>query len=57
MVSCQEEDYEFGDIVAPSNINIEVKYIDEGTESAAPGLGSGLVEFSATADGATAYHL
>ncbi|GAL89064.1 hypothetical protein [Jejuia pallidilutea] len=56
LVSCQEEDYEFGDIVAPSNINIEVKYIDEGTESAAPGLGSGLVEFSATADGATAYH-
>ena len=48
--SCQEDDFAVGDIVAPSNIQIIAKYIDDGAESAAPGLGSGTVEFTATAD-------
>ncbi|SFZ91846.1 Glycosyl hydrolases family 16 [Flaviramulus basaltis] len=54
--SCQDDEYPVGDILAPSNIEISVTYIDEGGESAAPGLGSGEVMFSASADNATAYH-
>lgn len=54
--NCQNDDYIVGDIVAPSNIEITATYIDEKAESPAPGLGSGLVKFSATADNATAYH-
>jgi hypothetical protein len=52
--SCQE-DYEFGAIVAPSNINISTTYIDDDVASAAPGLGSGVVNFTATADNATSF--
>ncbi|MFS4483478.1 family 16 glycosylhydrolase [Hyunsoonleella sp. 2307UL5-6] len=53
--SCQEEDFELGEIVAPTNINITTTYIDDGAVSAAPGLGSGLVNFSASADNATSF--
>lgn len=54
--SCQDESYELGDLIAPSNIQLTVAYIDNGTESPAPGLGSGEVKVTATADNATAYH-
>lgn len=54
--SCQDDEFSVGDIVAPTNIEITVSYLDDGTESPAPGLGSGQVKFSATADNATAYH-
>jgi len=54
--SCQDDEFSVGDIVAPTNIEIAAIYIDDGAESIAPGLGSGLVQFSATADNATAYH-
>ena len=54
--SCQDDEYPVGDILAPTNIEIAVTYLDEGGESAAPGLGSGEVKFSATANNATAYH-
>ncbi len=53
---CQEDDVDAGSIVAPSNIEISVTYIDEGTESPAPGLGSGEIMLSATADNAISYH-
>jgi len=53
--SCQEDDVAVGDIVSPSNIQIAVTYMDEGTTSTAPGLGSGEVIFSASADNAIAY--
>ncbi len=53
---CQDDDAEFGAIIAPSNIDVQVTYIDDGSETVAPGLGSGLVQFSASADNATAYH-
>lgn len=53
--SCQDEDFELGEIVAPTNINITTTYIDDGAVSAAPGLGSGLVNFSASADNATSF--
>lgn len=54
--SCQEDEIEVGDITAPTNIDISVTYIDQGQESAAPGLGSGEVQFSASADGAISFH-
>jgi hypothetical protein len=54
--SCQEDNLAFGEIVAPSNIEVTVTYIDDDTESPAPGLGSGEIKLSATADNATAYH-
>ncbi len=53
--SCQEDDLSFGELVAPSNIEISVTYIDDNTESPAPGLGSGEIKVSAKADNATAY--
>lgn len=62
MIGCQEDDYTIGDLIAPSNIEISVDYLDDingdgvPEVTAAPGLGSGLVKFSATADNATAFH-
>ncbi|WP_308991661.1 glucan endo-1,3-beta-D-glucosidase [Mariniflexile litorale] len=53
--SCQDDDNELGDLIAPSNIEIIVTYIDDGAESPAPGLGSGEIKVSAKADKATAY--
>jgi hypothetical protein len=59
--SCQEEDQEFGPVLAPTNINIELTYLDdidddgELEEVDAPGLGSGFVKFSATADNAISF--
>ncbi|MFH4966934.1 glucan endo-1,3-beta-D-glucosidase [Gaetbulibacter sp. M240] len=61
--SCQDEDIPFGDISAPSNVQISVKYLDDIDEdgdldeSTAPGLGSGRVEISATAENATSFHI
>jgi len=56
ITSCQEDDLTIGDISAPSNIEISITYIDDGVVSAAPGLGSGVVEFTASATNATAFH-
>jgi len=56
LMSCQEDDRTIGEIKAPSNIEISATYIDDGTASAAPGLGSGVVEFTASATNATAFH-
>ncbi len=57
ITSCQDDDLTVGDIVAPSNIEISITYIDDGAASAAPGLGSGVVEFTASATNAISYHL
>jgi len=62
MTSCQEDDLTIGDLIAPSNIEISVTYLDDtngdGTyeETVAPGLGSGLVKLSATASNASSFH-
>ena len=63
ITSCQEDDVQIGDLIAPSNIKISMTYLDDtdgdgkiDNATEAPGLGSGLVRFSATADNATAYH-
>ncbi|WP_075343695.1 glycoside hydrolase family 16 protein [Tenacibaculum agarivorans] len=52
--SCEENNYDFGDIVTPSNINIVAEII--GQDAANPnGDGSGVVNFTATADNALSY--
>ena len=63
ITSCQEDDLTVGDLITPSNIEISVIYLDDTDEdgeiddvTAAPGLGSGLVRFSATGTDATAFH-
>lgn len=59
---CQEDDLTIGDLISPSNLEITVTYLDDTNndgsyeETAAPGLGSGLVKFSATANNASSYH-
>ncbi|MFC0603883.1 glucan endo-1,3-beta-D-glucosidase [Winogradskyella pulchriflava] len=54
VTSCQKEDQEFGDITAPSNIQIDVDIV--GADAANPnGDGSGVVNFTATADNAISY--
>ncbi len=49
ITGCQDDDIEFGDITAPTNIQIDVDI--QGADADNPnGDGSGLVNFSATAD-------
>ena len=61
--SCQDEDQEFGNLVTPSNLQIEVIYLDDidedgiADETSAPGLGSGEVKFIVTADNALNYQV
>lgn len=51
---CQENDYSFGEIIAPSNIQITAEIV--GADAANPnGDGSGEVKFTATADNAVSY--
>ena len=53
-IGCQEEDYSFGEIVAPTNLAIE--YVIEGQSAEFPdGDGSGIVTFTASADDAISY--
>jgi len=62
MTGCQEDDLTIGDLVAPTNIEISVTYLDDtngdgvAEETAAPGLGSGVVKLSATASNASSFH-
>ena len=62
MTSCQEDDLKIGDLIAPSNIEVSVTYLDDTDEdgildvTTAPGLGSGVVEFSASATNAISFH-
>jgi len=53
-VSCQDEDMTLGDIISPSNIQIEVDIV--GADANNPnGDGSGTVNFKASADNAISY--
>ncbi len=53
-IGCQEDDYSFGDIIAPSNIQISAEIV--GADANNPnGDGSGVVNFTATADNAVSY--
>lgn len=52
--SCQEDNYSFGEIIAPSNIQITAEIV--GADANNPnGDGSGEVNFKATADNAVSY--
>ena len=52
--NCQEEDFTLGDIIAPSNVQIEVDIV--GADANNPnGDGSGTVNFKASADNAISY--
>ena len=55
VTSCQDEDFSVGDLIAPSNLQIDVIYLDDGAETAAPGLGSGTVKFVASGDNVISY--
>ncbi|TXD51928.1 MULTISPECIES: glucan endo-1,3-beta-D-glucosidase [unclassified Polaribacter] len=53
-LGCQENDYTFGEIIAPSNIQITAEIV--GADDANPnGDGSGVVNFKATADNTISY--
>ena len=52
--TCQEDDYEVGDLIAPSNIQVTVDIV--GADATNPnGDGSGAVNFVVTADNAISY--
>jgi hypothetical protein len=54
LFSCQNEDQEFGEIISPSNIQVVVDKV--GADEMNPnGDGSGTVNFTVTADNATAF--
>ncbi|WP_452226557.1 glycoside hydrolase family 16 protein [Lacinutrix cladophorae] len=54
LVSCEEENYQFGDLTAPTNLQVSAEII--GQDTANPfGDGSGNVNFTATADNAITY--
>ena len=56
-IGCQEKEYEFGDIIAPSSIIINAEVIgqDVNDPDLANGDGSGTVNFSVSADNASSY--
>ncbi|NCO64138.1 MAG: glucan endo-1,3-beta-D-glucosidase [Flavobacteriales bacterium] len=55
VVACQDDDISVGDLIAPSNIEIQVDII--GSDATNPnGDGSGSVNFTATANNAISYH-
>ena len=56
-IGCQEKEYEFGDIIAPSSIVINAEVIgqDVNDPDLANGDGSGTVKFTVNADNASSY--
>ncbi|MBD0778687.1 glycoside hydrolase family 16 protein [Maribacter sp. ANRC-HE7] len=54
LVSCEEKEYEFGDIIAPSNLDINSVIVGQDTENPY-GDGSGAVNFTASAADALTY--
>lgn len=57
-IGCEEEKYEFGDIVTPTNIQIAAEIIGQDTTdpNLAYGDGTGYVDFVATAENAISYN-
>jgi hypothetical protein len=55
-VGCEKETYEFGDLIAPTNIVINTEIVGKSTDFP-DGDGSGLVKISVTADNAITYHI
>ncbi|WP_166959439.1 glucan endo-1,3-beta-D-glucosidase [Yeosuana marina] len=54
--SCQDDNLEMGDLIAPSNIDVQVLYADgDSFVTTGPGDGTGVVKLEATADNAISY--
>ncbi|WP_370635817.1 family 16 glycosylhydrolase [Flavobacterium sp. JAS] len=53
-VSCQKDDYAFGDLSAPSNLKVTAEIVGK-TATTPEGDGSGMVKLVATADNAISY--
>ena len=58
LVGCEEEKFEFGDIVTPTNIQVSTEIVgqDSNDPSLEYGDGSGFVNFSVTAEDAISYN-
>jgi hypothetical protein len=54
LVSCEEETFEFGDITAPTNLQVSAEIVGQTAENPF-GDGSGIVNFNASADNAITY--
>lgn len=54
LLGCEEETYEFGDIVAPDNLTVDVTVVGADDQNPA-GDGSGVVRFAAEANNAITY--
>ena len=54
LYSCQEDDYEFGDVKSPQNLTLEVMVLNT-SEEFPYGNGSGEVQITASADNAITY--
>ena len=54
LVGCEEENYEFGDLTAPTNLVVTAHIVGASAENP-NGDGSGVVNFSATADDVITY--
>ena len=54
VTACEENDYEFGPITAPTGLSVDANIIGQDSENPY-GNGDGLVTFTATADNALAY--
>ena len=54
LIGCQEEDYSFGDISAPTNLTIDFEIVGQSADLP-NGDGSGFVNFTATATNAISY--
>lgn len=52
--SCQETEYEFGDVIAPSNVALSAEIVGQDTDNP-NGDGTGVVNFTATASDAISY--
>jgi len=54
LIGCQKDNYEFGDIVAPTNLQVNAEIVGQDADNP-NGDGSGTVNFTATADNAITY--
>ena len=54
MAGCQDDDQQFGDIIVPSNLTLSFEIVGQDVDNP-NGDGSGLVNFTATADDALTY--
>jgi hypothetical protein len=54
-ISCQKDEYDLGEIVAPTNVTLSYEIVGSHPDTAKYGDGSGLVNFTATANNAITY--